>query len=140
MKSIETAQKKAVEIMLSLQMDEQYIQDFAQKGQVHIFDYNGKVNPIEQRREVAQRKNEIEGRGNCLIFAVTHETSSIGELYDFLFVSLYEEDLNLMYSRYDGSLCLHNVYANVWNVTDEWRSDVGRILIKSRNGKIYRLV
>lgn len=139
MKSFELAQRKAVEIMLALKMDEQYIQDFAQNGQVYLFDVDGKVIPIEEREEIAQRKTDIEGRGTCIIFAVTHETSSFGEMYDFLFVSSYIEDMEFMYSSYDSSNGLHIVYANVWNVTSEWSSESGRILIKSKNGKIQRL-
>ncbi len=140
MKSLELAQIKAVEIMMALQIDEQYVQDYAQNGQVHLFDYDGKVIPIEERKEIAQRKIDIEENGTCIVFAVTHEKSSIGELYDFLFVSSYLEDLNCMYDCYNRFHGLHNVYAKVWNVTSEWLSDTGRILVKSRNGKIYRLL
>lgn len=140
MKSIEMAQIKAVEIMLSLQMDEKYIQDYAQNGSVYIFDADGNVIPIEKCQEIAQRKNELEEDGGCVVFAVTHEKTSIGELYDFLFVSSYLDEFDLMYSCYDIRYCLHNVYANVWNVTSEWLSDVGRILIRSQCGKIYRMI
>lgn len=140
MKSLELAQIKAVEIMMALQIDEQYIQDYAQNGQVYLFDYDGKVIPIEEQKEIAQRKIDIEENGTCIVFAVTHEKSSIGELYDFLFVSSYLEDLNCMYDCYNRFHGLHNVYAKVWNVTSEWLSDTGRILVKSKNGNIYRLL
>lgn len=141
MQSVEMAKQKAVEIMLALQIDEQYIRRFAQEGQVFLFDViDEKVVPIELRPEIAQRKIDIEEDGSCIVYAVTHEKWSFGELYDFLFVSSYLEDMNCMYDCYNRFHGLHNVYAKVWNVASEWLSDTGRILVKSRNGKIYRLL
>lgn len=140
MKSIELARKKALEIMTSLHVDIKYIEAFAKKGQVYLFDiYDGAV-PTEERKELAQRIKDIEERKTCIVYAVTHEDAPFGELYDFLYVSAYEEDMESMYRCYNASRELHIVYANVWNKTSEWLSEAGSILIHSRKGMIYRLV
>ena len=75
---------------------------------------------------------EIESRYNCLVYAITHEFTTIGELYDFLILPEDPEDwdsvvrLSAPHSAY--------VYAYVWNKTDDWCSEFGTIVIEKFGG------
>ena len=78
---------------------------------------------------------EVENRYNCLVYAVTHEYTEFGELYDLLIVSGYKED-------WDGLLVKTNsgflAFAYVWNKDDNSCSELGTIGVRSFGGGIMR--
>ena len=63
--------------------------------------------------------------------------TSIGEMYDFLIVSAYPEEWD------DTLLPAGNdtfyAYAYVWNVTDDYCSEFGDIVVHSFGGGIKRI-
>ena len=79
---------------------------------------------------------EIEEKHNCTVYAITHEYTEFGELWDFLFISDYPQDWrNAFYS--EGNR--HMVIAYVWNKDDEWCSEFGTITVQSFGGGIRRI-
>lgn len=86
-------------------------------------------------------KDVIEGleeRHNVLVYYVTHEKTSFGECYLFLYVSSYKED----FPHQDIKFCKNGemiVLAWVWNVTKEYDSEFGSIAVVNDHGALVRV-
>ena len=78
----------------------------------------------------------IEKEHKCKVYAVTHEFTEFGELYDFLIVTDYPEEWDdLVYTQ--GNCDTDCDY--VWNKDDDWCSDFGSITVQSFGGGIKRI-
>lgn len=127
---------KAVEIMRTLDIYEPYIRGFKQSDRVCYYEGFGGF-WVEQKPEIEAKMKEVENRYDCKVYAITHEFTDFGELWDFLLVTNYPEDWeNAVYS-YEGNK--HIVCAYVWNKTDEDCSELGSIAVESFGGGIRRL-
>lgn len=130
-----TKKEKAIELMENLKICEPYIEDFKKNGKVSFFEYYAGY-WIDQEPEIYAKLRELEKEYNCLVYAVTHEFTDFGELYDFLIVTNYPEEWDeLIYSRVNK----HNVYAYVWNKDDDGCSEFGNITVQSYGGGIKRI-
>ena len=90
------------------------------------------------RPELALKMDEIRKRFGCLIYYVTHEESNFGEMYSFLIVSKYPEDWKYQFvKKYPDRMM--SVDAYVWNVTDDNKSEMGRILVQNEEGLLLRV-
>lgn len=87
---------------------------------------------------LALKIDEIQNRFGCLVYYVTHEIFPFGEMYSFLIVSKYPEDWKYqVVQKYpDGTM---SVDAYVWNVTNDRRSEMGRIIVKNEQGLLDRV-
>ncbi len=126
--------EKAIEIMKVLNIYEPYIEGFKDNDQVCLFEgYGGFW--VFQEPELEAKMREIEEKHNCTIYAITHEITEFGELYDFLIVTNYKEEWDsLVYSQSNK----HNAFAYVWNKDDDCCSEFGDISIHSFGGGIRR--
>ena len=79
---------------------------------------------------------EIESKYGCTVYAVTHEYTSIGEMYSFLIISAYEEEWDDMITPLGNNRFY--AFAYVWNVSDEDCSEFGDVAIVSFGGGIKR--
>lgn len=80
----------------------------------------------------------LEEKFNVLVYYVTHENTSFGECYSFLYVSSYKEDFPHQDVRFckDGEMI---VLAWVWNVTKEYNSEFGSIAVVNDHGALVRV-
>lgn len=91
---------------------------------------------IDQEPELHKKMKAIEKEHNCTVYAVTHELTEFGEIYDFLIVTDYPEEWDpLVYSHGNK----HTAFAYVCNKTDEWCSEFGSVGIQSFGGGIRRI-
>ena len=70
------------------------------------------------------------------MYAVTHEITGMGELYDFLIVTNYPDEWD---SLIFTSRNKHTVFAYVWSKDDDWCSEFGNITVQSFGGGIRRI-
>lgn len=136
METLKQEQKaKAIELMKTLGIYEPYIQDFMHDNRACVFEnYVGYW--IDQYPVLLAKVKELEAEYNCLVYAVTHEYTNIGEMYSMLIIPAYPEDWeNLIHTRLDNGFV---VYAYVWNKTDELCSEFGSIGVHSFGGGIRR--
>lgn len=78
----------------------------------------------------------LEEKHKCKVYAVTHEYTEFGELYDFLIVTDYPEEWDtLVYSQGNH----HTAFAYVWNKDDDWCSEFGNVTVQSFGGGIKRI-
>jgi len=130
----EQRKEKAIEIMKQLDIYAPYMDDFGKKDEACLFE-NFAGFWIFQYPELNAKLQELENKYNCTVYAITHEFTSIGELYNFLIVPKHKEDWKYLICRNKNE---HTVYAYVWNKTDEWCSEFGEISVKSFGGGIRR--
>ena len=131
-----TKKEKAIEIMKKMDIYKPDIKVFKENDRVCFFEnYGGYW--IDQEPELYAKMKETENKYNCLVYAVTHEFTEFGELYDFLIVTDYPEEWDtLIYSQGNR----HTAFAYVWNKDDDWCSEFGNITVHSFGGGIKRIV
>ena len=102
MKTTITKKEKAIEIMKKMQKDK-----------VCFFEGFGGF-WIDQEPELHEKMKAIEKEHKCKVYAVTHEYTEFGELYDFLIVTDYPEEWDtLVYT--EGNR--HTAFAYVGSIT-----------------------
>jgi hypothetical protein len=123
-----------VKALETLKVFKPYIKGFREKDQVCFYENYGGF-WVEQEAQVYEKMKEIESKYKCRVYAITHEYTSIGEMWDFLIMSEHEEEWD--YTIED----LKNGYAfaYVWNKSDEDCSEFGTICVKSFGGGIKRV-
>ena len=81
---------------------------------------------------------KLEANGS-LPYYVTHEEMTYGQCYSILTVSPYEEDFPLSIPTYIKEVGGYRVYAYVWNVSDDSKSEPGSIYVKNEHAVLYRV-
>ena len=134
--TLQEKKDKALELMKQLKIYKPFIDDFKDKDLVCYFEHCIGY-WVYQKTEVEAKMREIEQEYNCLVYAITHEFTNIGELYNFLIVPNYPEEWDeLLYAQNDNQ---YIAYAYVWNKSDDWCSEFGSISIQAAVGGIRRI-
>lgn len=130
-----TKKEKAIELLKRMDIYAPYIKGFRDSDKVCFFEHFGGY-WVEQEPELYEKMKSLEQKYNCLVYAVTHEFTEFGELYDFLIVTDYPKEWDdLVYSQ--GSY--HTAFAYVWNKDDDQCSEFGSITVRSFGGGIKRV-
>lgn len=131
----EQKKQKALEIMKKMDIFKPYIKGFKDEDLVCFFErccgYWAYQEPA-----LMDRIKEIEQRFDCLVYAVTHEYTEFGELWDLLIISDYEEDWDDIVIKVDTNKFY--AFASVWNVSHDTLSEFGFIGVQSFGGGIAR--
>lgn len=132
-----TSQKaKTIEIMKQLDIYEPYVEAYEKKDQVCFFEgFAGYW--VEQEEEIYEKMKELENEYGMKVYAITHELTKIGEIWDFICISKYPEEWGSMI--YDNGNSEFNVFAYCWNKDCDWLSEFGDITVKSLFGGIRRI-
>ncbi|MDE6966601.1 MAG: hypothetical protein K2O94_06450 [Clostridiales bacterium] len=128
--------EKAIELMKKLNIYKPYIDGFEQEDKVCFYErYAGFW--VYQEPTIEKKMKQIEKEYNCVVYAITHEFTELGELWDFLLVTNYpEEHDGLLYDQGNRN---YIAFAYAWNKDDEMCSELGSIGIKSFGGGIRRV-
>lgn len=127
---------KAIEFMKKIKIFDEYIKGYKENNDICLFEmYAGFW--AYQYPELIKKKEEIEEKYNCTVYAITHEITEIGEFYDFLVVTDHKEEWDTLLEHYNSN----NYYAfsYVWNVDDDYCSEFGTIWVKSIGGGLRRI-
>lgn len=134
--TIQAKKNKAIELMKTLDIYEPYIQGFEQSDKVCFYEMFGGY-WVEQEKEIYDKMKQLENKYKCVVYAITHEFTDFGELYDFLIVPDYKSDWKgLLYKQSNNEFI---AYAYVWNKTDDLCSEFGSIVVQSFGGGIRRV-
>lgn len=126
---------KAIEIMKKLNIYRPYIKGFEKEDTVCYFENYGGYWAY-QEPDLIEKVKEIEEQHNCLVYAITHEYTEIGEMYSFLIVTDYEEEWDTLLEKYGNQ---YYAFAYVWNKDDDDCSEFGTIVLSSFGGGIRRI-
>ena len=132
----EQKKEKAIELMKQLNIYKPFIDDFKDKNLVCFFE-NCIGFWVYQEPEIEAKMREIENEYNCMVYAITHEFTNIGELYNFLIVPNYPEEWDELIYAQNGNEYI--TYAYVWNKSDDWCSEFGTVAVQSFCGGIKRI-
>ena len=78
--------------MKELNIYRPYIKGYAEKDRVCFFEGFGGY-WVDQENELYAKMKEIEKEHKCKVYAITHEHTEFGELYDFLIVTDYPDHI-----------------------------------------------
>ena len=139
--TLEERKGKAIELMKKLDIYKPYIKGFKENNDVCFFEGFGGF-WVYQEPEIYEQMKKIEEKYNATVYAITHEFTEFGELYDFLLVTDYKEEWDNLVETYKGKNDDNNttyVFAYVWNKSDDNLSELGTICIQSFGGGIRRI-
>ena len=127
----------AIKYMKELDIYKPYIKGFETDNEVCYFERFAGFWAWQDEDLIAKVK-EIEEKYNCTVYAITHEFTEFGELYDFLLVTDYPEEWNdLVYKGQTNNQ--HYAFAYCYNKDDDFCSEFGTIAIESFGGGIRRI-
>ena len=134
-KTREEKKIKAVELMKKLDIYRPYIKGLQKEDNVCYFEnYGGYW--AWQEPDLMKKVKELEEKHNCLVYAITHEYTAIGEMYSFLIITDYKEEWSTLLEKYGNQ---YYGFAYVWNVDDDMCSEFGTIALSSFGGGIRRI-
>lgn len=134
-KTREEKKIKAIELMKKLDIYRPYIKGLQKEDNVCYFEnYGGYW--AWQEPDLMKKVIELEEEYNCLVYAITHEYTAIGEMYSFLIVTDYEEEWDTLLEKYGNQ---YYGFAYVWNVDDDMCSEFGTIALSGFGGGIRRI-
>lgn len=132
-----TQKEKAIETMHKLDIFEPYIKEFEETQTVCLFEgFGGFYIENYNEPQLLEKIKEIESDYGIIVYAVTHELTEFGEIYDLLYISQYTEDWKYSIEK-DGITYYVSAYA--WNKSDDFCSEFGTIGVVSRGGGIARV-
>ena len=131
----ENKKVKAIELMKKLDIYKPYINGFKNEDTVCYFENYGGYWAY-QEPGLIEKVKELEEQHNCLVYAITHEYTAIGEMYSFLIITDYEEEWSTLLEKYGNQ---YYGFAYVWNVDDDMCSEFGTIALSSFGGGIRRI-
>ena len=134
-----TQKEIAIKCLETLDIYKPYIRKFKSKAGTPCFFENFGGFYVDQEPEIYNKVKEIEKEYNVLVYALTHEVTTIGEMWSMLCVSP-DPDADSLDDYIDQiSPNEFYVYSYVWNKTCPDCSEFGDIVVKSFGGGIKRI-
>lgn len=129
--------ERATKYLEKLNIYKPYINGFKSKSQKVCFYENYGGYWVDQEPEIEEKMHEIEEKYNAVCYAITHEITDIGEMWDFLLVTEDGENEDELY-YYDG-IKGYCALVYVYNKSCPDCSELGTIGIKSFGGGLKRV-
>lgn len=133
--SRENKKIEAIKRMKALDIFAPCVKAFEKRDEVQLSEMTGGLYEFSGNAELNAKIKEFEAEYNALVYHVIHTFTQFGELYNFLFVSDYEEE----WIMDNDDIQDNYVMCYVWNKTDEWCSEFGTIAVEQRFGGLVRV-
>lgn len=132
-----TQKEIAIKCLETLDIYKPYIKKFKSKAGIPCFFENFAGFYADQEDFLYNKIKEVETKNDCLIYAITHEITEMGELWSMLCVPKECEDVGECLSEHSSNS--YYAFAYVWNKADDWCSEFGDVVVRSAFGGIKRL-
>jgi hypothetical protein len=135
-KTTETQKDIAIKCLETLHVFTPYIRRFKSANMPCFFErYVGFY--ADQEEKLYNKIKEVEADSDCIVYAVTHEVTDMGETWSMLCVpkDCSLDELLVATDRTD----LFYAHAYVWNVTAPFCSEWGSVVIQISCGGIRRV-
>lgn len=133
--SREIKKEEAIKRMQVLDLFKPCIEMFAKYDEVQLSEMTGGLYEFSGNIDLTEKIKEFETENNALVYHVIHCYTNFGELYNFLYVSDYEEEW-----EYDNEDIKDNyVMSYVWNQSDDFCSEFGTIVVNQKFGGLVRV-
>ena len=133
--SREKKKEEAIKRMKVLGLFKPCIKAFESRDGLQLTEPTGGLYEFSDNKELIAKVKEFEEEYDALVYHVIHTYTQFGELYNFLYVSDYEEEWE--FDRADVKAGYAVAY--VWNKSDEWCSEIGSIVVQERFGGLVRV-
>ena len=131
----ENKKEEAIKRMKVFGLFKPCIKAFEKYDEVQVTEPNCDLYEFSDNEELNAKIKEFEEEYNALVYHVIHTYTQFGELYNFLYVSDYEEEW-----EYDNEdVKAGYTVAYVWNRSDEWCSEMGSIVVREFGGGLLRV-
>ena len=131
----ENKKKEAIKRMEKLGLFKPCIKAFAKYDELQLTEPTGGLYEFSENEELNTKIKEFEEEYDALVYHVIHTYTQFGELYNFLYVSDYEEEWEMDIADIADNYAV----AYVWNKSDDWMSEIGGIAVRERFGGLVRV-
>ena len=131
----ENKKVEAIKRMQALGLFKPCIKAFQKYDEIQLTEPNGGLYEFSDNEALNAKIKEFEEEYNALVYHVIHTYTQFGELYNFLYVSDYEEEWDMDIADIADNYAV----AYVWNKTDEWMSEIGGIAVRELFGGLVRV-
>jgi hypothetical protein len=132
-----TQKEIAIQCLEKLDIYKPYINKFKSKAGTPCFFEGFAGFYVDQEPEIYNKMKEVEAEFGCLVYALTHEITNIGETWTMLCVPKDNDGVDDVIGRFSNKEFY--AYAYVWNKSDDWCSEFGDVVVKSFGGGIKRI-
>lgn len=132
--SMEIKKAEAIKRMKALDLYKPYITLFTKENKIFLSEMTGGVYEFDDDNELNAKVRVFEEEYNAMVYHVIRTMTQFGELYNFLYVSDYEDEWEMD----NDDIADGYAMAYVWNKTDEWCSEFGSIGVQGKFGGIVR--
>lgn len=114
----------AIKCMEKLDIYKPYINKFKSKAGIPCFFENFAGFYVDQEPEIYNKIKEVEEEYDCLIYAITHEITNIGETWSMLCVPQDTDGADDLLGSFNQNE--YYAFAYVWNKSNPVFSEFGR--------------
>lgn len=129
--------ERAIQYLEQLNIYKPYINGFKSKSQKVCFYENFGGYWVYQEPKIEEKMHEIEKKYNAVCYAITHEITEFGDLWDFLLAT--EDDGCVEALWYNHELKCTCALAYVYNESYPECSELGTIGVQSFGGGLKRV-
>lgn len=133
--SREIKKEEAIKRMEALKLFTPCVKAFKDRNEVQLTEQNGGLYEFSADAELNAKIKAFEEEYNALVYHVIHNYTTFGELFNFLYVSDYEEEWEMDNEDISDNYTM----AYVWNKTDDWCSEFGTIAVHQLFGGLVRV-
>lgn len=127
----------AIKCMEKLDIYKPYINKFKSKAGIPCFFENFAGFYVDQEPEIYNKVKEVEEEFGCLVYALTHEITNLGETWSMLCVPQDNDGADDLLGSFNQNE--YYAFAYVWNKSNPIFSEFGDIVVKSFGGGIKRI-
>ena len=127
----------AVQCLEKLDIYKPYINKFKSKATLPCFYENYAGFWADQEPELWTKIKEIEAEHDCLVYAVTHEITDLGETWSMLCVPSDTETSEDCLGSFNSRE--YYAFSYVWNKSNDMFSEFGDVVVMSRFGGLKRV-
>jgi hypothetical protein len=132
-----TQKEIAIQCLEKLDIYKPYINRFKSEAGTPCFFEGFAGFYVDQEPEIYNKMKEVEAEFGCLVYALTHELTNIGETWTMLCVPKDNDGVDDVIGRFSNKEFY--AFAYVWNKSDYWCSEFGDVVVKSFDGGIKRI-
>ena len=133
--SREKKKEEAIKRMNALGLFKPCIKAFTKYDELQLTEPTGGLYEFNDDEELNAKVKEFEEEYDALVYHVIHTYTQFGELFNFLYVSDYEEEWEMDNADIEDGY----VVAYVWNKSDDFLSEIGSIVVRERFGGLVRV-
>ena len=127
----------AVRCLEMLDIYKPYIRKFKSKAGTSCFFEQFAGFYVDQEPEIYNKMKEVEEEYGCLVYALTHEITDLGETWSMLCVPKSAESIEDVIGSFNQRE--YYAFSYTWNKSNPMFSEFGDIVVMSRFGGIKRV-